>query len=348
MTLLIAYVLLALVTSFLCSILEASLLSLSPASIQIAKTKGRAWAVTLERLKRDIDRSLAAILTLNTVAHTMGAAGAGAQYAKLYGNGTEALFAAALTVAVLVVTEIIPKTLGARYATALAPFTARTLPLMIVGLAPLVWFSKQLTKLITFGKPAHAPQHREELLAVAHLGHQSGQLKLDETQFLKNMLQLNAITVADIMTPRSVIFSLPVTMSLAEFSGAVAEAPFSRVPVFSGSQDNIVGFVLRSEGLLENFKTLGNGGLASLVRPLPTVSSAAQVDKLFRRMVSEAHQIMLVTDDFGTAVGLVALEDVLETIFGFEIVDETDQAPDLQACARELWEQRAARQARMA
>jgi CBS domain containing-hemolysin-like protein len=343
MTLLIIYVLVALLTSFLCSILEASLLTLSPSAIQTGKNRQYRWAFTLEKLKEDIDRPLAAILTLNTVAHTMGAAGAGAQYAKVFGDGTEALFAAALTVAVLIITEIIPKTLGARYALGLAPLTARILPFLIVALAPLVWFSKQLTKLITKGKPGHMPEHREELLAVAHLGHESGQLQAEETNFLRNMLQLNAITVSDIMTPRTVIFSLPQDMTLAEVSEAVADAPFSRIPVYQDTQDDITGFVLRSDVLLENVRSSGTGDLDKLVRPLPAAVSSCRLDRLFRRMVSEGHHMMLVVDEYGTIMGLLTLEDILETIFGFEIVDETDRIADLQAHARELWRKRMAK-----
>lgn len=251
MALLITYVAIALSVSFLCSILEASLLTLTPSTIQTAKSQGRKWALVLERLKKDIDRPLAAILTLNTVAHTMGAAGAGAQYAQVYGYGSEALFAAGLTVAVLVVTEIIPKTIGARYARGLAPMTAAVLPVMIVSLAPLVWFSKQLTRLITFGKPPSATRHREELLAATHLGHEAGELHSDEARFLSNMLQLHRVRVESVMTPRPVVFSLPAALPIEEFADAVRNTPFTRIPVYERDADDIGAFVIRGEVLLE-------------------------------------------------------------------------------------------------
>lgn len=195
MTLLVFYVALALIVSFLCSLLEASLLTITPSTIRSAEDRGARWAARLRHLKDDVERPLAAILTLNTVAHTMGAAGAGAQYAAVYGPGREAIFAAGLTLAVLIFTEIIPKTLGARHASGLAPFTAWMLPILITALAPLVWASRKITRVITFGKPAELPRHREELMAVASLGQASGQLQQDEVRFVRNMLQLHAVRI---------------------------------------------------------------------------------------------------------------------------------------------------------
>ncbi len=344
MTLLITYVTLALAVSFLCSLLEASLLTLTPSAIQTGKSKGLAWAPRLEILKANIDRPLAAILTLNTVAHTMGAAGAGAEYARVFGNGTEALFAAALTVAVLILTEIIPKTFGARYAVALAPFTAFMLPLMITGLRPLVWFSQQVTRLITFGKAQHAPQHREELMAVAHLGRESGELHARETQFLHNMLQLNQVNTYDIMTPRPVVFSLPAAMTTDAFILAIDGKPFTRIPVYDQQMDDVRGFVIKGEVLMAHVKRAAEGlRIGEVMRPLESTHGAVPVDKLFQRFINEHHQVLLVVDDYGTMAGIVTLEDVIETVFGFEIVDELDKVPDLQAYARELWRQRATR-----
>jgi CBS domain containing-hemolysin-like protein len=344
MTLLFTYVAIALAISFLCSLLEASLLTITPSAIQAAKGRGASWAPGLERLKSDIDRPLAAILTLNTIAHTMGAAGAGAQYARVFGNQTEALFAAALTFAVLVFSEIIPKTIGARYALALAPFTTRLLPVMIAGLKPLVWFSQQITKVITFGKAHQAPKHRDELMAVAHLGKASGQLHAQETQFLHNMLQLHRVKASDIMTPRPVVLSLPVHLQSDAFIREMDDKPFSRIPLYDPVTEEIRGFVIKGEVLMEHVKR-GSDGLAirDLLRPIESTHESLTVDRLFQRFISEHHQIMLVVDEYGTMTGLVTLEDVLETIFGFEIVDELDKVPDLQAYARELWVERASR-----
>lgn len=342
MTLLIFYVAMALIVSFLCSLLEASLLTITPSTIRSAEDGGARWAPRLRRLKDDVERPLAAILTLNTVAHTMGAAGAGAQYAEVYGAGGEAVFAAALTLAVLIITEIIPKTLGARHASTLAPFTAWMLPIMITVLGPLVWASRQITKVITFGKPAELPRHREEMIAVANLGQASGQLQPDEVRFVRNMLQLHAIKVSDIMTPRTVVFSLPLDTKLDDFARRIKGVPYTRVPVFDPQSENIRGFVIKHEVFGKLTDDNGPDDIEELVRTLPGVLDEVPVDRLFRRMITEQHQILAVMDEFGTFLGVVTLEDVLETIFGFEIVDELDEVPDLQEYARELARGRAA------
>lgn len=345
MTLLIIYVSAALGVSFLCSLLESSLLSLSPSAIQAAKNDGATWADRMAALKKEVDRPLAAILTLNTVAHTMGAAGAGAEYARIFGNSTQAIFAAVLTVAVLVVTEIIPKTIGARYAAQLAPFVSRALPVMIRLLAPLVWFSQVLTRLITLGRAAHAPRHREELLAMAHLGEMSGQIQASESAVLHNLLGLEEVYTADIMTPRTVMFTLPADMPLTQFLSAVADRPFTRIPVYQGDSDTITGFVIKSEVLARlverNLDT--DETLADVARPLAAVPDCVTLDRAFQRFIQERHQIMLVVDEYGTISGLITLEDVVETIFGIEILDEVDKISDMQAYARKLWETRAQR-----
>ncbi|RKF21731.1 HlyC/CorC family transporter [Altericroceibacterium spongiae] len=345
MTLLFFYVGLALGISFLCSLLEASLLTLTPSAIQTGKTAGARWAESVNALKQDVDRPLAAILTLNTVAHTMGAAGAGAEYARLFGSTTQALFAAALTVAVLVLTEIIPKTIGARYAVALAPFLGRILPPMIWLLAPLVWFSQQLTRIITFGKAADTTQHRDELLAVARLGEEAGQIDARETAVLHNLLGLNEVRSQDVMTPRTVMFTMPETMPLRDFPRAVADKPYTRIPIHRDNPDKISGFVIKSEVLTRLVDTGldTEDVLSDVARPMLSIPDSLSVDRIFKRFVEERHQIMLVVDEYGTVSGLLTLEDIVETIFGIEILDEVDTIADLQSYARRLWEDRAER-----
>ncbi len=342
MTLLVIYVLVALGFSFLCSVLEATLLTLSPTTIEAARRGGARWAMAMAALKADIDRPLSAILTLNTIAHTMGAAGAGAQYAREFGDGTEAVFAGVLTLAILVFTEIIPKTLGARFAVQLAPATAWILPKLQWILAPLVWLCRQITRLVTFGKASAKPMHREELLAMARLGEQEGALKTSETMIVRNILQLHEFAVSDIMTPRPVMFMLPKDLPVSAFAGEIDGKPFSRIPITGGSADHVEGMVLRSEVLLAVVKG-ETGTLEDLKRPAKAVPSSIRVDGLFETMLSESHHLMMVEDEFGTTVGLVTLEDVLETIVGVEIVDEHDQVADLQVLARRLWQERAGR-----
>ncbi len=342
MALLIVYVLIALVISFVCSLLEASLLTITPSSINNAKQQGRRWASLMETYKTNIDQPLSAILTLNTVAHTMGAAGAGAQYARVFGNTGEAIFAGALTLAILVITEIIPKTLGSRYALQLAGVTAFILPIMITGLAPLVWLCRQVTRLITPADQNNQAMHRDELLAMTRLGEESGHLDKSESDFVHNLIQLHSTTTADIMTPWPVVFALPESMPLTEFVEIIGEKPFTRIPLYGEDPDDITGFVIRGEVLLAHLKDAADTGtLRDVKRPLAATIKNAPVDVTFRRFVAERHQILLVVDEFGTNVGLLSFEDVIETIFGIEIMDEKDKVADLQLHARKLWKERA-------
>ena len=343
MTLLISYIAIALVVSFLCSLLEATLLTLTPASVSRAKQNGLPWGEKMEKLKADIDRPLTAILTLNTIAHTMGAAGAGAQYAEISGNKGEAIFAAALTLAILVFTEIIPKTIGARFSNGLAPLTTALLPLMITGLKPLVIASKLLTNLITpKNVETNFSEQRDELLAMARIGEESGSLRARESRFVHNLIQLNAMRVSDIMTPRPVIFSLPKSTPLTEFAALIEDKPFTRIPVYDKGTDDFTGFVIRGDALIAHLKDhYDTGSLSDVTLPIAVTPEYVTVDKLFQRFIAERHHIMLVTDEFGTTIGLVTLEDIIETIFGFEILDETDRIPDLRQQARNLWLDRA-------
>ena len=268
MTLLLTYVAIALVVSFLCSILEATLLTLSPAAIAAARESGKRWADRMEALKADIDRPLSAILTLNTIAHTMGAAGAGAEYARVYGAGGEAVFAGLLTLAILVFTEIVPKTFGAYYAQSLAAPASILLPILIKALAPLVWLSRLITRAIT-PKDGIKPMHREELMAVARLGEESGQIGERESQFVQNLLQLNGMRAWDIMTPRPVIFALPASTPLLDFVQRYEDKPFTRIPVYRNSRDEIAGFVLRSEVLIAHLKDAEDAlTLETVMRPI--------------------------------------------------------------------------------
>lgn len=343
MTLLISYVLIALGFSFLCSLLEATLLTVTPSNIASAKENGQRWAVRMEKLKKDIDRPLSAILTLNTVAHTMGAAGAGAQYARLYGDAAEAVFAGILTLAILIFTEIIPKTLGARYALFFAAPVSVFLPILITVLMPLVWLCQQITRLITFGKAAHVPRHRDELLAMANLGEKAGALHVSEGRIFRNILKMHEMKVTDIMTPRPVVFTLPASLPIKEFPVAAKDVQFSRIPVYGKTKDEIVGVVLRMAVLEQLTAGESTKTLDELKIPVRVATENKQVDLLFRRFLKEQVHLMIVADDFGGLAGVVTLEDVLETIIGFEIVDESDTHEDLQELARRLWKERAGR-----
>lgn len=340
MELLILYVGVALGFSFLCSLLEATLLTITPSQLQTAKSAGKRWAECLQRLKKNIDKPLSAILTLNTIAHTMGATGSGAQYAKVYGDTTGGVFAGLLTLAVLILSEIIPKTLGARYTLFFAPFTAAVLPIMQKALHPIVWFCQCITQLITFGRGESEPKHREELLAVARLGEKEGSIKAAESRMVRNMIGLNQVNTSSIMTPRPVIFMLPEAMSLHNFAECAEEHLFSRIPVYADSCEQITGFVLRSDALQACLKD-SSQTLEAIKRHVDFVADLMKVDQLFHHMIDQKLQLAMVQDEYGSTVGLVTLEDVLETLVGVEIVDESDKVVDLQQLSRDLWKKRA-------
>lgn len=342
MILLITYVMIALGFSFLCSLLEATLLSVSPSIVHTAKQKGESWAIKMSVLKEDVDKPLSAILTLNTIAHTMGAAGAGAEYARLYHNQGEAIFAGVLTFAILIFTEIIPKTLGAKFSSFFAKPTAHFLPFLQFILAPVVWFCGFITRMITFGGAHGKVEHREVMLAAAEMGEEDGQIKVEESKVVKNVLKLSQMQARDIMTPRSVMFMVPATMSKDDFIETIVDKPFSRIPVFGDNRDDITGVVLRSEVLLEALRSQ-DWSLESLKRDIIRTTSSVPLDELMRTFLKNGHHITLVTDRFGTVTGLLTLEDILETVVGVEIMDESDQVADLQELARELWRTRAER-----
>lgn len=341
MALLITYVCIALGFSFLCSLLEATLLSVNPSLIHAKKQQGEKWAEKMTVLKEDVDKPLSAILTLNTIAHTMGAAGAGAQYARVYGNTGEAIFAGVLTMAILVFTEIIPKTLGAKYAMFFARPTAHFLPFLQIILFPLVWLCGFITRMVTFGGAHGGPQHREVLLAAASMGEEEGELASEESKVVKNVLRLREVRAQDVMTPRSVMFMLSDKVGLEEFLEVIEGQPFSRIPVFHENRDDIVGIVIRSEVLLAGLKSgPEKWSLAELKREVQRVRDDETLDLLMRDFLDKGHHFALVTDNYGTVTGLLTLEDILETVIGVEIMDESDQVPDLQALARQLWRER--------
>ena len=344
MELLVFYIILAIGVSFMCSILEATLLSLSPATIEAADRAGKRWARRMSALKADINRPLAAILALNTIANTMGAAGAGAEYGRITGHTGEAIFAGCLTLAILMFAEIIPKTLGATYSTKFAAPASFIIAFLMRALGPLVWLSRKVTTWIVKTAPIEPAAHREEILALARIGHQSGSLGERESHFVHNLMQLNAMRNGDIMTPRPVIFALPESTLLIDFAKLIEDKPFTRVPVYRDSLDDMAGFVIRGEALLAHLKDDDDTWtLARIARPLAVVPEHGTVDQLFQRFITERHQIMVVADEFGTTVGLVTFEDVIETIFGIEIMDEQDKVADWQSYARELWRERAKR-----
>jgi CBS domain containing-hemolysin-like protein len=342
MSLLVLYIVVAIGVSFLCSIMEAVLLSVTPGYLISLGSQQPGTAARLRRLKEKIDEPLAAILSLNTIAHTVGAAGAGAQAAKVFGSNWLGLFSALLTLAILFLSEIIPKTIGAVYWKRLAPPVTRLLVWLMVPLKPLVWLSGLASRAIS---SQHNLVHvsRDEILALANLGAQQGVLDEDESRIVEALLRFRSLRAADVMTPRTVIFALPAEETI----GAVLEENqplrFSRIPIFRGSIDTVAGFVLKDE-ILER-AAQGDAGipLEELRRELLFVPATIRLSKLLDVFLSSREHIAAVIDEFGGIAGLITLEDVVETLLDLEIVDEVDSVEDLRAAARSKWRRRASK-----
>ncbi|SHJ74199.1 Hemolysin, contains CBS domains [Malonomonas rubra DSM 5091] len=340
MFLLITYILIALVFSFLCSVAEAVILSVTSAHVALLAKGGKGSGKRLKALKADINKPLAAILTLNTIAHTVGAAGAGAQAAKVFGNAYVGIASAVLTLLILVFSEIIPKTLGAHYWRQLAPVTSYGLTGLVWLLYPFVKLSELLTRGLTHG-PTLTGFSRQEFAAMADLSVKEGQLAKLESTILKNLLRLRNTPIANAMTPRTVVFSLPERMQVDEFFRKHDHVRFSRIPVYATNHDDVTGFVLRSDLLLAQARGNGVGKLEKYRRDLPVLLATMSLSKAFDEFMSHRAHIMLVVDEYGGMKGLLTLEDLLETLLGLEIVDEGDNEVDMQQLARRLWKRRA-------
>lgn len=340
LTLLVVYVSVAIGVSFMCSIMEAVLLSVTPAYVGALEAERPDAAKRLRELKSDVDRPLAAILTLNTVAHTIGAAGAGAEAAAYFGNGAIGVFSAILTLAILILSEIIPKTLGAVYWRGLAPMVARLLKPLIYLLFPLVVMSQWFAKLLTRGKKT-GDVSRQELAALADIGAEEGVFNSRETRLFKSLLRFESLRVQDVMTPRTVVVAFAETATVQEL--VEADRSFSRYPIFSENQDDISGYVLLSDALVQVANDDHDAALSTLRRDLVVVPEGESLLEVFERLVEGHEHIARVIDEYGGTAGIVTMEDVIETLLGLEITDETDTDEDMQVLARAQWRARAAR-----
>ena len=343
--LLVLYVLLALGFSFLCSILEAALLSVTPSYVAALEQEGHSAAERLRGYKDDIDRPLSAILSLNTIAHTVGATGAGAQAAEVVGQGeaTVAITSGVLTLLILVVSEIIPKTLGAVYWRRIAPTMTSVLAVIIWTMWPFVKLSQGITRIIARGKGEEASVSREEFTAMAELGKEEGVFEEEESRILKNLFRFSSLRVKDIMTPRTVVQALHEERTIGEIIEEHDEFRFSRIPVYTENRDDITGYVLKDQILLKAAQEEDDVMLHDLRRDILGVPETLPLPELFERLVDSLEHIALVIDEYGGTAGIVTMEDVVETLLGMEIVDEADSTEDMQVLARRQWLKRAHR-----
>jgi CBS domain containing-hemolysin-like protein len=342
MALLLAFLFLALTISFLCSIMEAVLLTTPQTFLIVKEESGYPWAKSFGKLKQNLDKPLSAILSLNTVAHTIGAAGVGAQAVKIWGETSVGIVSATLTILILVFTEILPKTVGTRYWRSLVKPASYIIRGMMGIAYPLVLLSALITKI--FSKKAQdQTTSREEISALTSIGAEEGIFHEKEHKIIQNLLRLKNIRVTEVMTPRTVISMADENMTLHEFLKSKEHLRFSRIPVFSGNDENVTGYVFRQlvfEKLAEDQEGLR---LKDLKRNIVVVPYTKPLFGVWESLLEKKEHIALIVDEYGGVDGIITMEDIIETILGFEIIDETDTVTDMQQFARERWKMRQAK-----
>lgn len=339
MILLLTYLFLALIVSFLCSIMEAVLLSTPNSFLIVKQESGNSWAKAFLELKLNIDKPLSAILSLNTVAHTVGAAGVGAQAVVVFGDEYFGIVSAILTILILVFTEIIPKTIGARYWRNLTRVSSFVINAMIVITYPLVVISALITKAISKNQQQQTTS-REEIAALASIGTDEGVFSDKEHKIIQNLLKLKNVKVTEIMTPRVVVAVADEAISLTDFLKNKDYLKFSRIPIFSENDENISGYVFRQtvfEKLAEDQHELK---LKDIKRDIVIVPDTMVLFALWEKLLEKKEHIALIVDEYGGLDGIVTMEDIIETLLGLEIIDEKDTVTDMQKFARERWSAR--------
>lgn len=341
--LLLLYVCLALLFSFLCSIAEATLLSITPSYIASLKASNPRKAAQLQRLKIDnIDQSLAAILTVNTIAHTVGAIGAGSKATAVFGSAWFGVFSAVMTLLILFLTEIVPKTLGAVYWRQFAGFATVYVNLLIKSMYPLIIVSEKLTKVISGGKKLH-DFSRDEFVAMASVGMEQGMINERESKIIRNLFLFKSVDASTVMTPRIVVSAMQQDLTVEEALADPAKTLFSRLPIYGNDIDSVAGFVLREDLLVAKNHGEGHRPLTDFRREIVAVPASTPLSRLMETLLEQRQHIALVIGEYGETKGLVTLEDVVETLLGVEIMDEGDKIDDMQKLARQLWEKRAER-----
>ena len=355
MVALLLFALFSIAFSFLCSIFEAVLLSITPSYVQVKEKEGGRMGELLRQFKNELNEPLTAILSLNTIAHTVGAILVGASTGAAFGEGGvelpfveyelsyEVIVSIVMTLAILIFSEIIPKNLGATYWKSLAPFTVKSLNILvkIFKVIGIVWISNKINGLLG-GSDAHSPAlSRTEFALMAETQTEEGKLKEEEGRILRNLLSFESLTVHDVMTPRTVVVGARSMLTIKAFYEKFDNSPFSRYPVFGETRDQVLGYVLKDmvyKAIIENRES---EPVLSLVRDLLTVPQDTSLHHLINLMLERREPIALVVDEFGGMEGLVTMEDAMETLLGLEIMDEMDSTQDMQRLARQRWKDRA-------
>ncbi|MBR1473935.1 MAG: DUF21 domain-containing protein [Paludibacteraceae bacterium] len=339
MGLLLLYLFIALGVSFLCSLLESTLMSTSLSYINLRVEEGYAPAKLMQQYKENTGKPLAAILSLNTIANTIGAAGVGVQATALFGSKWFGVVSAITTILILVFSEIIPKVLGTRYWRELMGFAARTIQFLSFVLYPLVLLVELIAKL--FGENDDPSVSREEVLAMVNVGEEEGVVDEDENKIFSNLMRLDSIHAYDVMTPRVVAKTAPESMTLRAYYDNDEYDHFSRIPLYKPeAPEYITGYIMRNDALEDLTEDHFRKTLGSIKRPLPAFDQDLTLGTIFDSMLKQKSQIAQIIDEYGMFVGILTLEDIIETIFGLEIIDENDTVIDMQQYARERWEMR--------
>lgn len=342
MGLLLVFLFTALGISFLCSVLEAVLLSTPMSYITMLEKEGRSGASLLKKYKQDIDKPISAILSLNTIAHTVGAAGVGMQSNILFGEQWFAVTSAILTFLILALSEILPKSFGCAYWRILAIPAARIIHVLVIICYPLVLLSEVLTKLVSDGKH-QATVSREEVSAMVDVGAEEGVFEKKENRMIQNLLKLDDVKARDVMTPSPVVEMAEESMTLREFYNHEAYRTYSRIPVYNEENDDYIkGYVLRQTILEKLTEDKFDLCLSDILRPVLTFQENESVSSIWEKLLAKKEHISVIIDEYGSFRGIVTMEDVIETMLGTEIVDEKDTVTDMQEFAREKWQEQQA------
>lgn len=333
MGLILLYFLGALSLSFLCSVLEAVLLSTPMSYISMRENQGSKTATLMKQYKNNVDRPVGAILSLNTIAHTIGSAGVGAESIKIFGEQYFGLISAILTLLILVLSEIIPKTIGASYWRSLALPSTRIIRVLILITYPLVLLSELITKVFT-PRGNQASMSREEVSAMVDVGTTEGIFRESESKLIKSCIALSGVKARQIMTPSIVVESACQDLTVKDFQ-AKQSWSFSRIPVYAGDKDYITGYVLKDAVLKLLSEDQFHVKLSDLKRPILTFREEESVFQIWEKMLEKREHISVIIDEYGGLRGLVTMEDIIETMTGVEIVNEDDVAVDMQALAKE-------------
>lgn len=343
MTLLFVYLLSALLVSFLCSVWEAVLLSTPLSYVSMREEEGYKPAKRFKNYKTNNTRPIAAILSLNTISHTIGAAGVGAQATEIFGSQWFGLISIITTLLILVFSEILPKTIGTNYWKKLMGFTANSIRFIVILLFPIVWLFEKLSNCLIADDEEETTVSREEVAAMADMAEDEEVIDEDENKIIQNVIKLDDVKAEDVMTPTTVAAIAPERMTLKDFYLDKTYSHFSRIPVYSDSDEYITGYILRSEALELLTEDKFGMTLGDIRRDIAMFGEKTAVSEIWNTMLTNKMHIACVIDEYGSFQGILTLEDIIETIVGLEIVDERDDVADMRQLALDRWHQRQSR-----